>query len=1417
MYGDDAALLNAWITARDAEAFKSLTQRYSAMVYSTCLRVLGNSKDAEELTQESFLKLAEIRNAPTQSLGGWLHAVARNTSISRIRSDVRREKREKTYVESQPSDSEATWNDIVPFVDEAIASLPTELRDPIIAHFLEDLSHREIAETVGVKREAVTYRIKKGVEGIRSHLKRKGVAVSSVGLAVLAQTNFAQAAPHQVSVVLGKLALGGNTMHTNSATVAAGKELFGVSAKFVLAATVAVVAAVGSIVYVAMDPPISQLPVSEAEQVNASEPILVAQVEAEIPEILNQQDPVLVPTFSGRTSDSNSVGGGEIFGTVVDETGAIVAGAEVIIDGTLDEFWLHPDKSSSRQSTVTNEKGEFKFLQLPGPYDERNGFTLMAFQDDKSAFERTSFAWTGFADPVTLSLVASKRLAGLVIDKEGNPIPDARVYPVRHGTEERDQSIRALVLRAISNEIGQFTLRGLNPGDWDLVTTAEGFAARRTDLVTAGNYQMKIILDEGEKATGRVVDAKSNDPAPGVQLLVSAMAPSGRFNLSPWNMRIVESDENGNYELVNLPERQFRTQLARRHEDTYVKLDDGMEEIYFDVNQGKAVDVPPFYVMRGGEVSGRVYDPETGDGLGGVLIRILLNGTISSAPGWTKIHTNSRGEYRFAGLKHGVHKIYLEHQFQHMKALELEPQEVVENLDFAHTMAAWVAGRTVDAHGNPVPFARVRTDSKQVSNDVRIMSDENGRFDIRGLNPTSDLMVTASTTSNRAAPWGPFPVTKEGIKGIVLVLDQPRTASVTGIVVDENGQGLKGANVHIDHAQSDYHFSARVKTDEVGFFSAEGLIEGKYTIDVFPPSQNTWVQGKGKTEIVLANGQSVQGLRLVYPPDGMTISGRVTNEWGDPVRDAWVQASGGSREDIRTNADGIFSLKGLAEGPHLISVNHQKYTDIRGEIVEAGTANIDFVMKRRSYVSGRVVRADTGEPIEGFELLALRGEYQFLNTGTLRNFSRRSTKIQNSNGEFFLNDVQAGPATVVATAKGVSPGFATVKNVGSAETANDIEIRLQPEYTVEGIVHDRSGEPLGGAKVYLGNVRDRSFVDHETPLALSKPDGSFRADSLPDFVRVLTFIHPEYAVAVVPLRLRSDQRYDPVRPVLTRGGNISGKFTINGEVPTKGVQSIKVEYPSEADATGVYATVGSTGNFVIRSIHGGEITLKATYQEEFDRGQQYGQARHVIVKDNQTLEVNFDISTDGGVVEGRITELGEYRMGDRVRVSIENDEGVFPYESQLGTDGEYRVEDLPSGSVTIQYPTFGRAQKRFQHELSSGGTIRQDIEILGTDSVAYRVSQSVANMSTNILLIPGDVDVSTMNFSVYQLLESQAVSLSSRITHDWRLRFIKLDPGTYTLVAVTADTWTREGIDHAAYASETVTLDGEEEFVAFEF
>jgi len=205
----DGRLLQRWFDRRDAEAFREIAARYAAMVYATCKRILGNATEAEDVTQECFEILAQGDKRPKKHVGAWLHAVATNRSLNRVRAEKRRRDRETRFAAERGSVSEIQWDDMYAYVDDAIEQLPEEFRIPVVGHFLENKSHAAIAQAIGVSPRTVGYRIAKGVELMRKSLNKRGVRVTTSALAAMMGAKLAEAAPISATLTaaLGKLAI----------------------------------------------------------------------------------------------------------------------------------------------------------------------------------------------------------------------------------------------------------------------------------------------------------------------------------------------------------------------------------------------------------------------------------------------------------------------------------------------------------------------------------------------------------------------------------------------------------------------------------------------------------------------------------------------------------------------------------------------------------------------------------------------------------------------------------------------------------------------------------------------------------------------------------------------------------------------------------------------------------------------------------------------------------------------------------------------------------------------------------------------------------------------------------------------------------------------------------------------------------
>lgn len=179
------------------------------MVYAACYRVLASRADAEDSTQECFLRLAGHAASVRTSVAGWLHRVAVRTSIGAQRKQHTRRRAEREAAVMGDRSADASWDEVKTEIDRGIDQLPDRVREPVVLHFLEGKPQVAIAEQLGLSQPSVSRRVQEGVEELRRHLKRSGIAVSVGGLAGLLTTQTGEAAPAALVAELGRIALSG--------------------------------------------------------------------------------------------------------------------------------------------------------------------------------------------------------------------------------------------------------------------------------------------------------------------------------------------------------------------------------------------------------------------------------------------------------------------------------------------------------------------------------------------------------------------------------------------------------------------------------------------------------------------------------------------------------------------------------------------------------------------------------------------------------------------------------------------------------------------------------------------------------------------------------------------------------------------------------------------------------------------------------------------------------------------------------------------------------------------------------------------------------------------------------------------------------------------------------------------------------
>jgi RNA polymerase sigma-70 factor (ECF subfamily) len=139
----------------DPSAFEEIVREHQHRVYNLAYRMLRRHEDAEDVTQEAFLRAFEgmPRFRGEAALGTWISRIAANLCLSWLRSKARRVEVSVdavAVVGEREEAGDAGRDELVRATRGAIARLPPKYRVAVVAHYLEGRSYEEAARVVGV-------------------------------------------------------------------------------------------------------------------------------------------------------------------------------------------------------------------------------------------------------------------------------------------------------------------------------------------------------------------------------------------------------------------------------------------------------------------------------------------------------------------------------------------------------------------------------------------------------------------------------------------------------------------------------------------------------------------------------------------------------------------------------------------------------------------------------------------------------------------------------------------------------------------------------------------------------------------------------------------------------------------------------------------------------------------------------------------------------------------------------------------------------------------------------------------------------------------------------------------------------------------------------------------------------------------
>lgn len=425
---DSIKLLRDYAERGDEAAFRELVARYIDLVYSTAVRRVGGDAElGRDVAQMVFTDLARKAESlcSVELLGGWLHRHTGFVASSIVRGERRRQAREQETVEMNAlQDSpDSLWQQMAPLLDETMDVLEAPDRQAIVLRFFERRDFRAVGAALGISDDAAQKRVTRALEKLRELLANRGVTLSLALLGSFMAGRAVSAAPVGLANEVAKTALAGAASATGIA-LALTKLAGSLTCKLALGAV-----ALGAAAWLLWPGRFTQRP-DPARQGSA------------VAALSGSEGPVAPATQSPLAATGSHA---TLAGVSTNRLVLTIVAADVgkpVPDVQLD-YWLWEGEKVAHKKPLQADR--FGVCEVPVP----DGTTELLLVSRSDGFADTRLDWRpdrGDEIPAayTLRVARSVPISGKVVDPDGEPVANAKVFFTTHlpdpALETRPQS-----------------------------------------------------------------------------------------------------------------------------------------------------------------------------------------------------------------------------------------------------------------------------------------------------------------------------------------------------------------------------------------------------------------------------------------------------------------------------------------------------------------------------------------------------------------------------------------------------------------------------------------------------------------------------------------------------------------------------------------------------------------------------------------------------------------------------------------------------------------------------------------------------------------------------------------------------------------------------------------------------------------
>jgi len=368
------------------------------------------------------------------------------------------------------------------------------------------------------------------------------------------------------------------------------------------------------------------------------------------------------------------------------------------------QIYLHNrDAKTVEQVGATQVDGSFQF-EMPKPDGKKWGNLNVVVYHPQYSLGWKSLSKEKDAESMTIKLYNATTITGTITDASGNHIAGAEAQ-IRWLVSPNIGQIFGGAFPAFtekSDEKGNFVLRNL-PEDSSVGINilGPGYAQEYRYGIQAGTEGITFALKREGRIEGRITFGDTGKPAKNIGVQTQGLHPTPGWGET-------KTDENGYYVFTNLPSGNYNVFIEDLPDWTAVARE------YIKVTEGQTVKNVDLKLVKGGFITGRVTDKDTGEPIPNVAIGFYDAARPESQAAMHSASSDENGYYRFRAAP-GRAKVYASYSVpkgyqqvgQVEKYVNVVEGETLSGVDFQFQKGIELTGTVVTFDGNPVVGVKI--------------------------------------------------------------------------------------------------------------------------------------------------------------------------------------------------------------------------------------------------------------------------------------------------------------------------------------------------------------------------------------------------------------------------------------------------------------------------------------------------------------------------------------------------------------------------------------------------------------------------------------------------------------------------------------------------------------------------------------